>query len=111
MIQRTLEEQLKLTWKHLPSVFAKLAFLTAIRDPYAGKYMHEGWASFGSSEEIHEMLRSTHCALFDQLSGLPIRQLCAEVETYFQSLSEPAQHTSRLWNALESYRDMIPEGI
>src|SRR5690349_7762109 len=111
MTPRTLEEQLKLIWKHLPSVFAKLAFLTAVRDPYTGKYVHEGWTHYGSSDEIHEMLRSTHRAFFDILCGLSIPELCAELEMYFKTLSSSQGKTVRLWREFEPYRDMVPEGI
>lgn len=111
MTPRTLEEQLKLTWKHLPSVSAKLAFLTAVRDPYSGKYIHEGWTHFGSSEEIHEMLRSTHRALFEMLCALSISALCAELNMYFTTLSSPQKETVRLWRELEPFREMVPEGI
>lgn len=110
MITGTLEQQLRLAFKHLPSVFARLAFLTALRDPYTGKYMHEGWASIESSEEIHDMLRSTHCELFDVVSGRSIPQLCAELEKYFESLSAQPHQTYKLWKQLEPYREMVPEG-
>jgi len=29
----------------LPSAFAQLVFLSSLRDPYTGRYLHEGWAS------------------------------------------------------------------
>jgi hypothetical protein len=111
MNPRPLEEHLELALEHLPTALAKLAFLTAVRDPYTGKYLHEGWSSMGSSEEIHELLRRTHHEVFEDVSGLPIAQLCAELERYFDSLATRLQDTARLWSELESYREMIPEGI
>ncbi len=111
MNPKTLKQHLELIFEHLATAFAKLAFLTAVRDSYTGKYLHEGWSSMGSSEEIHELLRSTHDEVFEDVSGLPIAQLCAELERYFHSLATPLQPTARLWNELESYREMVPEGI
>ncbi len=111
MNPRTIEEQLEFTLDHLPTAFAKLAFLTAVRDPYTGKYLHEGWVSIGTPEEIHELLRRTHHEIFDSVTGFPIAQLCAAVKMYLNSLSTPLQDTARLWSELESYREMIPAGI
>ncbi len=110
MTPRALEEHLNLSLKHLPGAFAKLAFLTAVRDPYTGKYLHEGWTSLASFEEIHEMLRSTHNGVFEFVSGLAMPELCAELKSYFDSLPAPFRQTAQLWSELESYREMIPEG-
>jgi hypothetical protein len=111
MNPKSLQQHLELAFEHLATAFAKLAFLTAVRDSYTGKYLHEGWSSMGSSEEIHELLRSAHHEIFEDVSGLPIAQLCAELERYFHSLATPLQPTACLWNELESYREMVPEGI
>ena len=111
MNPKSLKQHLELAFEHLATAFAKLAFLTAVRDSYTGKYLHEGWSSMGSSEEIHELLRSTHHEVFECVSGLPITQLCDQLERYLHSLVTQLQHTARLWSELESYREMIPEGI
>ena len=110
MTPRTLEELLDLSLKHLPTAFARLAFIAALRDPYIGRYLHEGWTSIGSFEEIHEVLRSRHYGMFELVSGFPMPKLCAELKRYFDSLSTPREQTARLWSELESYREMIPAG-
>src|ERR1700719_4491993 len=37
----------------LPSAFAQLVFLSSLRDPYTGRYLHEGWASVSTPEEVN----------------------------------------------------------
>lgn len=111
MRMRTLEESLTLSFDHLPTAFAKLAFLSTVRDPYTGKYLHEGWTSMGSSEEIHRLLRGAHHEIFQFVCGMPIPRLCSELHNYLRSLSTPWEETIRVWNELETYREMIPQGI
>jgi hypothetical protein len=111
MRMRTLGENLTLSFDHLPTAFAKLAFLSTVRDPYTGRYLHEGWASMGSSEEIHRLLRDTHREVFEFVCSMPIPRLCGELHNYLRSLSTPWEETIRVWNELETYREMIPQGI
>lgn len=111
MRMRSLEENLELSFRHLPTAFAKLAFLSTVRDPYTGKYLHEGWTLIESSEEIHNLLRDTHREVFEFVCSMPMARLCGELRGYLRSFSAPWQDTVRLWNELESYREMIPQGV
>lgn len=107
---RSVEDHLELAFEHLPSAFAKLSFLTTVRDPYTGRYLHEGWTLADSPEEIHKLLRSTHNELFEFVCGLSIGQLCSQLDGYLRTLPVPCERAISLWNELESYREMIPEG-
>jgi hypothetical protein len=111
MNPRSLSEQLEISLERLPIAFAKLAFLTSVRDPYTGEYLHEGWASMGAPEEIHRILRNAHHEVFEFVCSMPIAQLCAEVDGYLRSLPANREQTLRVWRELESYREMVPQGV
>ena len=106
-----LEEQLELTLDALPTAFSKLAFLTSLRDPYTGKYLHEGWLLCASRDEVHKILQDTHQRVFEVVLSLTVPLLCGELKSYLESLSESRERTVHLWLELESYREMIPEGV
>jgi hypothetical protein len=106
----TLREHLELSLEHLVTGFCKLAFLSAVRDPYTGRYLHEGWTMMGSKEEIHQLLRSRHLEIFDVVCDLSISQFCGELQYYLSRLPVPCDGTARLWSELEPYREMIPQG-
>ena len=111
MIHRTIEQHLEVALDHLPSSFAKLAFLAAVRDPYTGRYLHEGWTLAGSRDEIHETLRRAHQEMFEFVCSMPMPELCAELNRYFRGLSSPFEQTVQVWTEVESYRDMMPQGL
>jgi hypothetical protein len=111
MSPRSLPRELESSLDHLPTAFSKLAFLTAVRDPYTGRYLHEGWVSMGSAEEIHRLLWDTHQELFEFVCSMPIPRLCGELHNYLRSLCKPLEELVRVWNELESYREMIPQGV
>lgn len=106
-----LEEELALALNSLPTAFAKLSFLTTVRDPYTGRYLHEGWLFCSSADEIHETLWKTHGEVFENVLDLTLPLLCRELRNYVDSFCELREWTARLWLELESYREMIPEGV
>jgi len=111
VIPKTLEEHLELTFAQLSTPFAKLAFLAAVRDPYTGKYAHEGWASISSPETIHEALRAAHLEVFEFLCSMSITQFCAELAGYLRMAGAPLITAVRAWIELEVFREMVPQGI
>lgn len=111
MIPKKLEEHLDLTLNCLPTSFSQLAFFASVRDPYNGRYLHEGWLSLASPDEVHEVLRRLHQEVFELVLRLPVSLLSGELKRYLESLSESQEETVRLWQELESYREMTPQGV
>lgn len=111
MILKSVEDQLELTFTYLPTCFSRLAFLASVRDSYSGRYLHEGWAMHSSVEDVHEILRQAHRDTFECVLKMPLKRFCEELKGYLQSSERAQQQTMTLWLELETYREMIPEGV
>ena len=111
MILKSVEDEVELTFTYLPTCFSRLAFLASVRDSYTGRYLHEGWAMQSSAEQVHEILRRKHKDVFNLVLNMPLVTVCGELKGYLESLANAQQRTMTLWLELESYRDMLPEGI
>ena len=111
MILKSVEDELARTFTYLPTSFSRLAFLASVRDAYTGRYLHEGWATHSSSEQVHEILRRTHEDIFNSVLKMPFKTFCGELKGYLESFATMQQQTMTLWLELETYRDMIPEGV
>ena len=72
-ISRYLENVLKA----LPSAFAQLVFFIAAGSLH-GRYLHEGWASVSTPEEVNLALRETHRSIFEAVVNLPLTDLSGE---------------------------------
>jgi hypothetical protein len=94
----------------LPSPFAQLAFLASLRDPYTGHYLHEGWATICSPQEVNLALRQTHRDVFECVASLSLVALSRELRKHFKSLEEAERRAATLWLETEPYYEMIPEG-
>jgi hypothetical protein len=94
----------------LSNPFAQLVFLSSLRDPYTGQYLHEGWASFSSRAEVHEAVCETHQQIFESVARLSLIALSVELRKHFESTGEGEARTANLWLETEPYYQMVPEG-
>ena len=94
----------------LPSVFVQLVFLSSLRDPYTGHYLHEGWANVFSPEEVNRAIRETHRSVFEAVVNLSLMDLSRELRKHFDSLGQVEVRVANLWLETEPYYEMIPEG-
>jgi hypothetical protein len=94
----------------LRTPFARLIFLTSTRDHYTGQYLHDGWASESSAEEVNAVLRKMHRQVFEAVTTLPLLDLCREIRVHFDSLGEAESPTASFWIETEPYREMVPSG-
>src|SRR5579862_4534516 len=94
----------------LPSAFARLIFLTSMRDHYTGQYFHDGWAGESSPEEVNATLGQMHRQVFETVTSLPLLDLCREIRGHFESLGETELRTANFWIETEPYREMVPSG-
>jgi len=94
----------------LPSPFARLVFVASIYDPYAGRYMHEGWAHVASSKEIHRSLQKAHLTAFEEVLSLPLEELGGQLQEHFNNLGGADRKIIRSWLEAEPFRDAIPGG-
>ena len=94
----------------LPDAFARMVFVASIYDPYAGRYLHEGWTHVASSEEIHGVLQRAHLRVFEEVLELPLEDLAAQLQKHLEGLGGAERKIIRSWLEMEPFRDAIPKG-
>lgn len=105
-----LEHYLSRSLDSLEGPLAQLVFLTSLRDPYTGRYLHEGWSSIVPPGQVHSALRDAHRGAFESVVTLMLPDLCNELRRHFRSLGEEEPRVAKLWLDTEPYHEMIPEG-
>ena len=94
----------------LPTPFARLVFLASLRDQYTGEYVHQGWATTSSAEEVSAALGTMHRQVFEIVTVLPLLDLCREIRKHFDSIGATEAQTASFWLETEPYYEMIPAG-
>jgi hypothetical protein len=105
-----LERYLSRALDSLEGPLAQLVYLASLRDPYTGRYLHEGWSSVVSADSVHSALRDAHRAAFETTMTLVLPDLSSDLRRHFRALGEQEQRVAKLWLETEPYYEMIPEG-
>src|SRR6202451_456859 len=102
-----LEHYLSRSLDSLEGPLAQLVFLTSLRDPYTGRYLHEGWSSIVPPGSVHAALRDAQRGAFQAVAVLMLPDLCPELRKHFRSLGESEPRVAKLWLDTEPYHEMI----
>ncbi len=92
----------------LPSPLARLVYFASLYDSYTGRYLHEGWGTVATPEEVNRVIRQTHLEIFDKVLELRLETLCRELQEHFQSLNGSMGEMAARWRKAEPFRDMLP---
>lgn len=92
----------------LQTPLARLVFLASLHDPYAGRYLHEGWTTVAAAEEVHRMIQQTHLSVFESVLDLPIEQLCGQLHEHFCQLGATDREMAKQWLLSEPFRSTVP---
>jgi hypothetical protein len=70
----------------LSSAYARLAYLSALKDPITGKYVHEKLAPLYGEERVSEAIAKCHEEIFERLLEMPLAQQEEDLQSYVNVL-------------------------
>lgn len=104
----TLSKLLERNLASLASPLAQLVYLSSLRDNYTGRYIHEGWETMTSSEEIHATIGQVHSEIFSRVVQFRLAPLSRELQEHFGTLGGPVGKMAEFWRQFEPFREMLP---
>ena len=96
------------TLSQIPSVFGRLVYLAAVRDPNSGRYEHHGLALVFGDDEADRALRRSHIQTFSEWLCLNLEQQKADLVLYLSALMDERRRVIETWLRIEPFRMMIP---
>ena len=97
------------TLSGIPSLFARLTYLSSLRDLSSGKYEHAGLAAIYSDEAIQQALELCHEQVFERILETPLSAQEADLRMCLESMEEGLYPAATHWSRMESYRVLLPE--
>lgn len=88
--------------------FARLIYLSSMRNYNTGQYYHEGLASQFSAEIAVTALALCHEQTFRSLVYSPLEAFVKELDSYVGSTGEHPEDVLEFWMKFEPYRVVIP---
>jgi|ERR1700722_895308 hypothetical protein len=99
------------TISQIPSVFGRLVYLAALRNPNNGCYEHHGLALVFGEDEANKALKNSHSAVFADWLSFNIEQQKADLDLYISALFEDKRVVVETWLRLAPYRNLLPAAV
>jgi len=99
-------------WRHtlsqIPTVFGRLVYLAALRDPNTGRYQHFGLAQKYGEQEADRTLRESHQQVFQHWLSFSLEEQKADLERYLAQLGQDLREVLKTWTSVAPYRSLPP---
>lgn len=99
-------------WRHtlsqIPSVFGRLVYLAALRNPNSGRYDHHGLALVFGPDDANRALKKSHKQTFAEWLSFNLEQQMADLTLYMSDLPEDKKTVLQAWTKLKPYKNVLP---
>ncbi len=109
--RRIIEDFTLNTLAAIPNVFARLIYVSSLRDLSTGKYEHEGLAALYPPEAIQQALAKCHEEIFLRILETPLPIQEEILRDCLEKMSGGLSSASKHWQQMEAYRVLIPERV
>jgi hypothetical protein len=98
------------TLARLDCDFARMMYLSSLRDFNTGEYHHHGLEHLFSEFTANAAMRACHEELFDRLTLGPLQCLVEQINRFIRLSPKDYQGTLVAWKTLEGYHVAVPSG-
>jgi hypothetical protein len=109
--RRLLEDFSSRTLGAIPSEYARLVYVSTLRDLATGRYEHAGLAVCYPEGAVHEALLESHAEIFARILEMPLATQLVDLRACLASLGEELRSQAARWRELEFYRVLVPTGV
>lgn len=109
--RRIIEDFTSNTLAAISGDFARLVYLSILRDLSDGTYHHDGLTAIYPAEAVQQALERCHEELFTRILETPLDQQETDLRGCLQKMSSSLGETAQRWEELEFYRVLLPTGV
>lgn len=91
--------------------FARLVYLSSLRDLADGVYHHEGLTAVYPAEAVQQALERCHEELFIRILEMPLEKQEADLRDCLEKVTPLLGEAAHRWRELEFYCVLLPTGI
>ena len=97
------------TLARIPGLFARLAYMSSLRDLSSGRYEHAGLAAVYPDAAIQQALQLCHEQIFERLLESPLSSQEEDLRACLAQMEGGLREVVTHWRRIEAYRVLIPE--
>ena len=109
--RRIIEDFTVTTLAVIPNAFARLIYVSSLRDLSTGRYEHEGLAALYPEEAVQQALEHCHEEIFLRILETPLAIQEEILQDCLEKMAGGLASVSRHWQQMEAYRVLVPEQV
>ncbi len=109
--RRVIEDFTKRTLAAISGDFARLLYVSSLRDLASGRYLHEGLSTVYPEAAVQQALAHCHEELFARILEMSLAQQEPDLRACLGNLEGEFPNIVARWQELQSYRLLMPTGV
>jgi hypothetical protein len=109
--RRLVEDFTTRTLAAIPSEYARLVYVSTLRDLPSGRYEHTGLSSRYPEGAVNEVLAASHEELFARILEMSLESQLSDLRICLAGLGGELVKQAGRWRELEFYRALMPNGV
>lgn len=109
--RRVIEDFTSRTLAAIPSEYARLLYVSSLRDLASGRYLHEGLSAVYPEAAVQQALAHCHEELFARILETPLAQQEPDLQACLGNLEGDFRSVAARWLELQSYHLLLPTGV
>jgi len=95
----------------IPNDYARLLYVSSLRDPLNGRYRHEGLETIYGEESVQLALGHCHEELFVRILETPLEPLERDLRLSLRGLEGGVEEAVERWNEPADFAELMPEKL
>jgi hypothetical protein len=92
----------------IPSLFARLIYMTSLRDLSSGRYEHAGLNAVYPKDAVQQALQQCHEEIFERILETPLALQLEDLRTCLEEMEGGLQTSVKHWRKIEVFRTLLP---
>ena len=109
--RRVVQDFTQTTLAGIPGLFARLAYISSLRDLSSGRYEHAGLCALYPHEAIQQALQLCHEQIFERILESPLSSQQEDLRACLVGMEGGLSGAASHWRRIESYRFLVPEAV
>ena len=93
----------------IPGQFARLTYVSSLRDLSSGRYEHAGLAALYPDAAIQQALQLCHEQIFERILETPLSSQQEDLRAFLAGMEGGLPGAVSHWRRMEAYRVFLPE--
>lgn len=95
----------------IPSDFGRLYYVSSLKDPVTGRYMHDGLMDVYSENSVQAALAECHEEIFSRILETPLKEQEHDLRKCMRSAGDQFWDVVENWRFSRHYHAMCPQGL